>query len=75
VDDQSCLVAMGIGTQGLSPDERILGRPGHARKIQAITRWLNSKFGNGSLIAWAKHDPTRTDVVVPAELSREPRMG
>jgi hypothetical protein len=31
VEDAPCLVAMGIGTQGLAPDETTLGRPGHAR--------------------------------------------
>jgi 5-methylcytosine-specific restriction enzyme B len=34
-DDAPCLVAMVIGTQGLAPDEAILGRPGHARKIRS----------------------------------------
>ncbi len=36
VEGAPCLVAMVIGTQGLAPDETILGRPGHARKMQAI---------------------------------------
>ena len=41
VEGESCLVAMVIGTQGLAPDEAILGRPGHSRKMQAISTWLN----------------------------------
>src|ERR1700722_18778788 len=45
VEDAPCLMAMVIGTQGLAPDETILGRPGHARKIQAICTWLNHKYG------------------------------
>ncbi|MCI0446644.1 hypothetical protein L0152_26000, partial [bacterium] len=28
--DAPCLIAMGVGTKGLSPDEDVLGRPGHA---------------------------------------------
>ncbi len=64
-DDGACLIAMGIGTQGLSPDETILGRPGHARKAQAICSWLNHRFGNGGQVAWAKQDPTRVDIDVP----------
>src|SRR5579871_3769656 len=56
-----CLFGLVIGTQGLSPDEAILGRPGHARKVQAITAWLNKNYGKGSRVAWAKQDPTRTD--------------
>src|SRR5262245_61538259 len=33
VENAPCLVSMVIGTQGLSPDEGVLSRPGHARKI------------------------------------------
>jgi 5-methylcytosine-specific restriction protein B len=70
VPDQPCLIGMGVGTQGLTPDEAILGRPGHARKTQAICSWLNRDYGNGELIAWAKQDPTRTDVSIPTNISR-----
>jgi 5-methylcytosine-specific restriction protein B len=62
VPDAPCLIGMVVGTQGLSPDEVILGRPGHARKVQAICSWLNRDFGHGSFVAWAKQDPTRTDL-------------
>src|SRR5215471_12583294 len=47
VEGSPCMVGMVIGTQGLAPDETILGRPGHARKMQAICTWLNHKFGSG----------------------------
>ena len=66
-----CLVGLVVGTQGLSPDEAILGKPGHARKCQAICAWLNSKHGKGELVAWAKHDPTRTDITIPKELATQ----
>jgi 5-methylcytosine-specific restriction protein B len=66
-----CLLGMVVGTQGLAPDEAVLGRPGHARKTQAICSWLNRSYGHGSLIAWAKHDPTRTDLKVPG-ITKEP---
>ncbi len=69
--DGACLVGLVIGTQGLSPDEAILGRPGHARKVQAITAWLNKEHGKGSRVAWAKQDPTRTDIVIPTEIKTE----
>ncbi|HEX7361325.1 MAG TPA: AAA family ATPase [Bryobacteraceae bacterium] len=59
-----------VGTAGLSPDEAILGRPGHARKVQAICRWLNQEFGAGDFIAWAKQDPTRTDVPIPETIEQ-----
>jgi len=70
VEGARCLVAMGIGTQGLAPDERILGRPGHARKMQAICTWLNHRFGHGEQVAWAKQDPTRIDIDVPDPIQR-----
>jgi 5-methylcytosine-specific restriction protein B len=60
-----CLIGLVVGTQGLSPDEAILGRPGHVRKAQAICSWLNREYGNGSFVAWAKQDPTRTDLPIP----------
>lgn len=65
VPDASCLIGLVVGTGGLSPDETILGRPGHARKAQAICTWLNREFGEGELLAWAKQDPTRTDLAIP----------
>lgn len=56
------LVAMGVGTNGLAPDEDVLGRPGHARKCAAIAAWLNSKAIGTT---WAKRDPVRIDLDVP----------
>jgi 5-methylcytosine-specific restriction protein B len=69
-DDAPCLVAMVVGTQGLAPDEAILGRPGHARKIQAICTWLNRQFGRGAQVAWAKQDPTRVDIDAPTPIQK-----
>jgi 5-methylcytosine-specific restriction protein B len=65
-----CLVAMVVGTQGLAPDETILGRPGHARKMQAICAWLNHRFGAGVQVAWAKQDPTRVDIDLPGPVQK-----
>ncbi len=70
VENGPCLIGLVIGTQGLSPDEEILGRPGHARKVKAICTWLNNKHGDGRLIAWAKHDPVRTDLDTPENIKR-----
>lgn len=70
VAEHPCLIGLVVGTQGLSPDEAILGRPGHARKAQAICSWLNREFGGGDLVAWAKQDPTRTDLSVPDNVRR-----
>lgn len=65
-----CLLTFVVGTGGLDPDDAILGRPGHARKVQAICAWLNKKHGHGNLVAWAKQDPVRTDQVVPPNIRK-----
>jgi 5-methylcytosine-specific restriction protein B len=66
-DDAPCLLSLVVGTNGLAPDEGILGRPGHARKARALCAWLNDDKQN--LVAWAKHDPTRLDQRVPADVA------
>ena len=66
-DDVPCLITLVVGTNGLAPDEGILGRPGHARKVRAICEWLNA--GKGEPVAWAKHDPTRLDQQVPQQVA------
>jgi 5-methylcytosine-specific restriction protein B len=68
VESAPSLVAMIAGTQGLSPDEAILARPGHARRVQAICSWLNKKADKQ--VAWAKQDPVRIDLEIPAEVKR-----
>jgi len=60
-------VALGIGTNGLAPDEQSLGRPGHARKVAAICRWLNRR--SKSAVAWAKRDPVRIDLGMPKQIT------
>lgn len=55
-DGAPCLLGLVVGTQGLTPDEAILGRPGHARKTKAICGWLNRRYGKGGRVAWAKQD-------------------
>lgn len=63
------LIAMVIGTNGLAPDEAILGRPGHARKCAAIASWLNRRASG--VFAWAKSDPVRIDLQLPAAVENE----
>lgn len=70
IENAPCLIGLVIGTQGLSPDEEILGRPGHGRKVKAICSWLNHKHGKGRLIAWSKNDPVRTDMDVPSNIKK-----
>jgi 5-methylcytosine-specific restriction protein B len=68
--DVPCLMGLVVGTQGLSPDEEILARPGHARKVGAICGWLNHRYGKGKLCAWAKQDPVRTDLEIPPSIAQ-----
>jgi 5-methylcytosine-specific restriction protein B len=71
VDEGSCLISLVVGTQGIAPDEDILGRPGHGRKLQAICGWLNQEFGHGRQLAWAKADPVRIDMEIPRQLREQ----
>jgi 5-methylcytosine-specific restriction enzyme B len=71
VDERPAVFGLVLGTLGLTPDQAILGRPGHARKMQAIGAWLNSQFGAGSRVAWAKQDPTRNDLPIPEDIVKE----
>ena len=71
VPDKPALLTFVVGTAGLHPDEEILGRPGHARKVRAICDWLNRKHGAGNVIAWSKQDPVRVDQPAPSEVVRQ----
>lgn len=62
---EPALIGMVVGTSGLAPDEAILGRPGHARKVGALARWLSTR-----LPAWAKNDPVRIDLPLPQTVLR-----
>jgi len=53
--DGRSLLTFVCGTRGLSPDEDILGRPGHGRYLQALGRHLGTKCG---VSVWTKFDPT-----------------
>ena len=70
VEDGPCLIGLGIGTQGLVPDDGILSRPGHSRKVAAICEWLNNSYGKGEIVAWAKQDPTRVDIDIPDQIKQ-----
>jgi 5-methylcytosine-specific restriction protein B len=55
------LIDFGVGTRGLSPDEGILMRPGHRRRVAALRRYL-ARLG---VSAWTKPDPSTLGVSVP----------
>lgn len=65
IENGPAMIAMVVGTQGLSPDEHIIGKPGHSRKMNAIIRWLNEQYPKDKPVAWAKKDAVRTDINIP----------
>lgn len=64
--DNGSMISFVVGTKGLSPDEGILTRPGHRRRIAALRRHL-SRLG---VDVWTKPDPSALGVRVPAEVQR-----
>lgn len=62
-DEPTALLTLVCGTRGLSPDEAILGRPGHARLLKALSRHLAKAHG---IRLWVKHDPTNLTQDIPA---------
>lgn len=74
VEGRPALLSMVIGTQGLSPDEEVLARPGHGRKVAAICNWLNKQYGQGEMLAWAKQDPARIDLDMPGNIKTPLRI-
>lgn len=68
----SSLLTFVCGTRGLSPDEGILGRPGHARHLRALRRYLSS---DGAFV-WTKHDPTNLGQPIPETIRKQyPHFG
>jgi 5-methylcytosine-specific restriction protein B len=63
--DKSTLIGLGVGTRGISPDEGILTRPGHRRRIAALRRLLAQK----GVLIWSKADPAALGVAVPKDFS------
>ncbi len=55
------IIGLVVGTRGLPPDEGILTRPGHRRRIAALRRYL-SRLG---VEPWTKPDPSALGVAVP----------
>jgi 5-methylcytosine-specific restriction protein B len=59
--DSGSLIHFGIGTRGLAPDEGILTRPGHKRRITALRRHLARQ----GVETWVKQDPSALGASVP----------
>jgi 5-methylcytosine-specific restriction protein B len=60
------LVAFVVGTRGISPDEGILTRPGHRRRLRSLRKYLS---GLGCY-AWTKPDPAALTVGVPNSVTK-----
>jgi 5-methylcytosine-specific restriction enzyme B len=65
--EEGSLIDFGIGTRGLSPDEGILTRPGHRRRIASLRRYLAAK----GVVAWARQDPATIGVPVPELITKQ----
>lgn len=63
--ESGALLGLVIGTRGINPDEGILTRPGHRRRVAAMRRNLASR----NVRVWAKADPTALGVPVPKAFS------
>jgi 5-methylcytosine-specific restriction enzyme B len=59
--EHGSLIDFGAGTRGLSPDEGVLTRPGHRRRIASLRRYLAQR----GIEAWSKPDPAALGVPVP----------
>lgn len=67
-DEKACsLLTLVCGTRGLSPDEQILGRPGHVRHLRALQRYLKKQININS---WVKPDPTNLSEAFPKLLQK-----
>lgn len=64
---EGCLIDFGIGTRGLSPDEGILTRPGHRRRIASLRKHLVDL----GVKAWARQDPATVGAPVPSIVTGE----
>jgi 5-methylcytosine-specific restriction protein B len=60
---EGSLMTLVVGTRGLQPDEGILTRPGHRRRVAALRRYLT----RSGVDAWAKADPASISVKMPAQ--------
>lgn len=60
-NDNGSIIGFGVGTRGLSPDEGILTRPGHKRRVASLRR----KLAKAGVTIWTKPDPANLNITVP----------
>jgi 5-methylcytosine-specific restriction protein B len=59
--DGGSLIDFGVGTRGLAPDEGVLTRPGHRRRVTGLRRYLARQ----GVDTWVKADPSALGTAVP----------
>lgn len=64
--EHGSLITFVVGTRGISPDEGILTRPGHQRRIAALRRML-ARLG---VEAWSKPDPANINNPIPVNVTK-----
>lgn len=65
--EKTSMIGLVVGTRGISPDEGILTRPGHRRRVAAMRRLL-AKL---NIPVWSKSDPSALGVSVPKTFTSE----
>lgn len=59
--EHGSLISFVVGTRGISPDEGVLTRPGHRRRVAA----LRTMLANQGVNAWSKPDPSNVGASLP----------
>jgi 5-methylcytosine-specific restriction protein B len=67
VPGEGSLLTFVVGTRGLNPDEGLLTRPGHRRRVAALRRRLAAL----GVPCWTKSDPSALSVPIPEVTRRQ----
>ncbi len=67
VPGEGSILTFVVGTRGLNPDEGLLTRPGHRRRVAALRRRLAALGAT----CWTKSDPSALGVAVPEATRRQ----
>jgi len=65
--DEGTLMTLVVGTKGLAPDEGLLTRHGHRRRVSALRSYL-SRHG---VTSWSKADPAAISTKMPEAARRQ----
>ena len=65
--DDGTLMTLVVGTKGLAPDEGLLTRHGHRRRVSALRSYLTHR----GVAAWSKADPAAISTKIPEAAGRQ----